>query len=91
MIINDEFVKEYDDLVYYYIRKNHVYGKEAIDEIHAEVYIRLLKTSQGYNEGKSKVTTWLKYQVKSVCSNHWRKKRDSQDAFDNQVLFIEDL
>ena len=91
MIINDEFVKEYGALIYHYIRKNHVHGTEATDEIHAEVYIRLMKTSQTYDESKSKVTTWLKYQVQSVCSNYWRKKRDSPDALDGRIVYIEDM
>lgn len=87
--VDDKFIEQYQDFIYSTIRKAGIHNQEIIDDLFGNTIIRIMETSKKYNKDKGAVTTWLKYQVKSVIANYFTRMRRKEDALDKAVSFPE--
>jgi len=89
MDINDEFVRQYDQLISSHLQRAGLTG-ESFDDIKAKVYERIL-TSDNYDPDKGKISTWLWYVVRSVIRNEGKRKSRSKDALDHETVDLDSI
>lgn len=78
MYVDDEFVKQYDDLIWERIQHAGFRDEMAL-EARAAIYVRILN-SDNYDPEKGAVSTWIYMICRSVISNMKIKKPDALDC-----------
>ena len=81
MQIDDQFIKEYDNLIWSTIREK-VRGMDTQSDVHSDIIIRLIESSEGYDEEKGAVSTWVVWICRSVISNYFLTKARKHDMLD---------